>query len=90
MVFIRQEHGIPLYIYLFVFRFETGHRSKAAIILEHCATAVVSRRLQNGSSDSAGTQQLYNCYVTGESHQDCLVLLGRKLQQFEGWIVFPC
>lgn len=29
-------------------------RSKAAIISEHCATAIVSRRLQNGSSDSAG------------------------------------
>lgn len=75
--------GIPLYVPL-CSALRLAIRSKAAIISAHCAAAVVGRRLQNGSSDSAEARQLHNCYVTGESHQDCLVLLERKLLQFEG------
>ena len=77
-------------VHPFVLSFETGHPFKGCSHLGalscSCSQEKAAEWLQN---DFAEARQLHNCYVTGESHQGCLVLLEKKASTVRGGDCFP-
>ena len=77
-------------VHSFVFSSETCHPFKGCSHLgASCCSCSQKKAAEWFQNDSAEARQLHNCYVTGESHQGCLVLLEKKASTVRGGDCFP-